>query len=233
MAIFIKHRFIERLSPTSDFNFINTIIIGTFNPGLPDKAKLTHFEKEQFDIIEQSKKFRKFNSVMNFYDGAPNRFWGIMDRIHDPAFYDINGFEARNKKGLKHYSGTERIETFKRQQEFCVKAGIFITDLVKDISPKHFGKIYDNFPDTQIEISNPTWNTEEIIATIEKFKPKRVLINFSTNNNSISKIATQALQIKNAFHSITFCVLSTSGAAGNKYRPLLDDWAQHIYFKIS
>lgn len=120
---------------------------------------------------------------------------------------------------------------FSKIQSFCIKSGLFITDLVKDISPKNFENIYNNFPDTQIETSNPSWNTQEIIAAINQFKPKKVLINFRTDNKSIPKIAGEALQIKNYFPSITFSVLSTSGAAGNKYKPLFNDWQKHIYYK--
>lgn len=176
MAITIQHRFIDRLSPGKEIEYINTLIIGTFNPGMPDKSKLTINERNEFNIIEESEKFRKFNLVKNFYDRAPNRFWGVMDRLYNTEFYQTNGFEARNIHGLKFYIDGNREETFKRQQIFCFKAGVYITDFVKSISPKNFSKIYDNFPDTQIEISNPVWNTEDIIKTINIYNPKKVLI---------------------------------------------------------
>lgn len=232
MAIIIKHRFINRLSPAPDsFGFINTVVIGTFNPGLPDKSKLTDDELKQFQSIELTEKFQKFNSVMNFYDRGPNRFWGVMDRICNAAFYLENGFEEQNRNGLKYFVGCDRQAAFQRQQKFCKRSGLFLTDFVKEISPKSFDKIYDKFPDTQVERSNPVWNTNEILATIQKFNPKKILINFSIDSKSIPKIASEAMQIKNAFPEKTFSVLSTSGARANKYRPLLDDWEKHIYFE--
>lgn len=232
MAIKIKHRFINRLSSAhEDFSFINTIVIGTFNPGLPDKSILTGDEQKQFQAIELTDKFRKFNSVMNFYDRGPNRFWGIMDRVCNADFYLANGFEAKNRNGLKYFVGCDRAATFQRQQTFCKQAGLFITDFVKEISPNSFDKIYDKFPDIQVERSNPVWNTTEIITAIQKFNPKKVLINFSIESKSIPRITSQAMQIKKAFPKITFSVPSTSGARANKYRPLLDEWEKHIYFK--
>lgn len=233
MAISIKHRFLQRLEPSADFEFINTIVIGTFNPGLPDKSKLTLEEQRNFSAIEQTDKFQKFNKVKNFYDRPQNRFWAVMDRILNPDFYIKNGDDAKNKNGLKYYVGSDRTKVFDRQQTFCKKIGLFITDLVTEIKPESFQDIYDNFPDTKIEISNPIWNTDSIINSIKIFKPKKVLINFGTSNNSISKIATQANIIKKEFPKISTSVLSTSGAAGNDYKTLLNEWRQHIYINAT
>ena len=230
MAIKIRHRFYERLTPALDkYKFINTIIIGTFNPGLPDKIHLEELEKQHFEKIEVSPKFQKFNLVSNFYDRPQNRFWGVMDRLANPKFYADNGINARNQDGLKFYKGMNRKVVFEKQQDFCVKAGIFITDIVNEINPLTFESIYDNFPDTKIEAANPVWHTTEIIETIKMFDPKKILINFRTDNPAIPKIGGQAKQIKNSFSSITTSVLSTSGAATNDYPSLMNDWQQHIF----
>ncbi len=231
MAIHIKHRFIERLTPSKEFNLINTIVIGTFNPGLPEINILSNSEKAQFDEIEKSEKFNKFNRVKNFYDRGPNRFWGIMDRIYNPDFYIKNGLEAKNTNGLKCFVGSFREETFQRQKLFCIKAGLFITDFVKSIRPASFDKIYDNFPDKQIENSNPEWHTDDIIRIIFKHRPTKVILNFSINKKSIPKISEQALKIKNSFPDITCSAASTSGAAGNTYELLLNEWKQLIFYE--
>jgi hypothetical protein len=89
MAIIIDHRFIDRLLPTTNKK-LRVLIIGTFNPGLPDRLKLTEDETIQFNSIESSEKFQKFNLVRNFYDRPQNRFWKIMDYFHNEEFYKQN-----------------------------------------------------------------------------------------------------------------------------------------------
>ena len=233
MAISIRHRFHHRLTPSSDnFEFINTIIVGTFNPGHPDKSTLTTPEQNDFETILLKPKFQRFDSVKNFYDRPQNRFWGVMDRLNNPVFYKQHGIKTPNLSGLKYYKkGLDREQVFQKQMSFCKAAGLFITDFVKEVKPENFNGIYDNFADSIIEKSNCIWNTEEIISAIEIFKPKKVLINFKTENSAIQKISAEAQKIKKLFPKITTSVLSTSGAATNHYEDLLKDWTQHIFIK--
>jgi hypothetical protein len=55
MAIIIPHRFLGRLTSTEGYGEINTIIIGTFNPGHPVISKLNATELKQFREIRISK----------------------------------------------------------------------------------------------------------------------------------------------------------------------------------
>ncbi|MBX2904689.1 MAG: hypothetical protein KF744_01535 [Taibaiella sp.] len=232
MAISINHRFIERLTSTANYDKVNIVIIGTFNPGLPDFSKLDRDEKARFALIENSRKFKKFNQVKNFYDRPQNRFWKIMDFINDNHFYSQTGINTINYNGLKFYVGMDREKVFKKQQEFCYKNKVLITDIVKAINPLTFNSIYDNFPDTAIENAFPVWNTEEIIEVIKKYKPAKVLINFSADSKTTPNICAQVSRIKKSFPDIIVPSLkSTSGAAGFRYDVLIEDWKEHFVWK--
>ena len=102
MAIIIEHKFKDRLSTSDDKVQIRIIIIGTFNPGLPIESKLNETEKREFEEIKNSKKFKEFNRIKNFYDRSRNRFWKIMDIINNENFYN-NDFKKINKDGMKFY----------------------------------------------------------------------------------------------------------------------------------
>jgi hypothetical protein len=230
MAIVINHRFLERLTSTKEFNKINIIIIGTFNPGMPQLEKLDAAERSQFEYIRNSKKFIKFNQVKNFYDRPQNRFWKIMDYFNDADFYAKNFVGCTNPNGLKYYIGMDRNEVFKKQQVFCKKHGILITDIAKTINPSNFHNIYDNFPDTTIEKSSPVWNTKEIIAVIKKYKPEKILVNFKSDSKLTPKICTQIAEISKYFPDrIVTSLKSTSGSAGYTYTELIEDWNKHLH----
>jgi hypothetical protein len=233
MAIKINHKFIERLSNNESNIEINTIIIGTFNPGLPIPTLLDETEKLQFNEISNSKKFKSFYQIKNFYDRPKNRFWKVFDILNDPKFYN-NNYDKVNPNGLKFYSSKatmDRDKTFQRQIKFCKEKKIQITDLVKTINPNSFCGIYDNFADTIIEQSNPEWNTESIKGMIRKYSPKRVLINFDFNGKSTPNLNTQINLIRSEFKSLEITrILSPSGAAGNSYNDLVQDWAYKFKF---
>jgi len=229
MAIIINHRFIDRLTSTDNYNKIDVLIIGTFNPGLPDISKLSQIEKVQYNEIEKSKKFKKFNQGKNFYDRPQNRFWKVMDFINDKAFYSKNDIEIRNLNGLKFYVGMDREKVFKKQHDFCLQNKILITDIAKTINPSSFSHIYDNFPDTAIEKALPIWNTDDIIRVIQKYNPKKVLINFKADSKSTPKICSEISKITNRFpDKLIPSLKSTSGAAGYKYDELIQNWQVHF-----
>lgn len=229
MAIIIDHRFINRLLPTKGKQ-IKVLIIGTFNPGIPDKTKLNETERIQFQQIESTAKFKKFNEVRNFYDRPQNRFWKILDYFHDREFYSKNELESRNPNGLKFYrgQGLTRDIVFKRQQDYCDKSGIFITDIVKQLRPVNFCDIYDNFPDSAIEKSDCDWNTEGILSSFDPNGLKRVIVNFKVNERQIPRISKEINRVKKVFGDKVVSAYSTSGAAGYKYSELVADWGQHF-----
>jgi hypothetical protein len=229
MAIEINHRFLNSLIPKEDeYSGIDVLIIGTFNPGLPDTQLMTKTEREDFKRIEKSTRFVNINSVMNFYDRPQNRFWGIMDRIANKEFYKKNGEKSRNRNGLKHFKGEDRSTVYKRQKKFCIANGIFITDIVYKISPASFSGIYENFSDTVIEKANPEFNTDKIVAIIEKYQPNKILVNFDFDSKSIPRISNEIRTIKNLNPVRTTSIMSPSGAAGRKYIELLPEWKKQI-----
>ncbi|GAA3993053.1 hypothetical protein [Mucilaginibacter dorajii] len=232
MAIIIPHRFLDRLTSTEGMARVDVIIIGTFNPGLPDQTQLNAEEQVQFEQIIQSRKFIKFNLVRNFYDRPQNRFWKVMDHIHTPEFYDGKSLKAVNLQGLKFYSRMlDRQQVFERQQQFCRDRGILITDIVQTIRPNTFDQIYDNFPDTAIERANPIWNDNEILTIINKHKPQKVIINFNPNNTSIPIISAKINEIRHSFpHNSIISLPSTSGAATMTYESLIDHWGIHFKY---
>ncbi|MFT3979445.1 MAG: hypothetical protein QM687_03175 [Ferruginibacter sp.] len=229
MAIIIPHRFIDRLVPDKKIKFIDSIIIGTFNPGLPIIRSLSADELQLYEQIQFKKKFQKFNEVKNFYDRPQNRFWKIMDVMANPHFYcNSKDFKEKNRTGLKYYSKLDRELIFRNQTEFCKQRGILITDIVRQIEPTSFDKIYDNFPDTMIERSASIWNTEGILSVIKKYNPKRILINFSLSQ-SLPKISEEINKIRDKYPEKVVHVMSTSGAAANNYIALVNYW--HPIFK--
>jgi hypothetical protein len=229
MAIIINHRFINRLTATENYKKIKIVIIGTFNPGLPDVLKLNAAEKAQFEEIEKSKKFIKFNQVKNFYDRPQNRFWKVMDYINDKNFYSTNSIKDKNYNGLKYYGGMDRDKVYKQQTDFCLQKGILVTDIAKTINPTSFNDIYDNFPDTAIEKALPIWNTDDIIKVIQKHNPDKILINFKADNKSTPNICSEITKIANRFPGKLIPSLkSTSGAAGYKYEELIENWREHF-----
>lgn len=224
MAV-IPHRFLDRLNPRPSTGMLNTLIIGTFNPGLPIEETLTDQERLLFQGIRDTDKFRRFNEVRNFYDRPQNRFWKIMDVINAPEYYLRNSYKAKNPEGLKYYSGFDRDTVFQRQQQFCAYKGLFITDIVRKINTSSFDVIYNNFADSAIDGLVAEWNTEHIIDTISQFKPAHVIINFGIAG-TIPRISEQVDSIKQQFPDIITHALSTSGAAGNTYLDLVADWGR-------
>jgi hypothetical protein len=227
MAIVIPHRFIERLLPQEGVRFIDTVIVGTFNPGHPVIERLTDEERKEFDLIHPTKKFQKFNEVRNFYDRPQNRFWKVMDILCNPDYYNNKDLKVKNPEGLKFYSKMDRDHVYNRQVSFCLNRGILITDLVRQIQPRSFVNIYQNFPDKAIETAACVWNTEGILKTIEDYQPKRILINLKMDK-SIPNISNEISKIQQNYGSRTYNVLSTSGAAGNTYSDLAKFWGPLI-----
>jgi hypothetical protein len=231
MAIKIEHKFIDRLFASDKEIEIETIIIGTFNPGLPVLESLNETEKKEFEEIKNSKKFKSFLKIKNFYDRSHNRFWKVLDILENPSFYN-GDFEKINPNGLKFYSSKvkmDRDKTFERQKLFCKIKKIQITDLVRTIKPKSFLDIYDNFPDTVVEKSNPCWNTPFIKQMIRQYSPKKVLVNFDFNSKSTLLLNKQISELKREFKSLEITrILSPSGAAQNSYKDLVDDWRKKL-----
>jgi G:T/U-mismatch repair DNA glycosylase len=230
MAIIIPHRFLHRLTSTEGMDKVNVIIIGTFNPGLPEINQLSSDELTHFSTIEQSKRFQRFSQVMNFYDRPQNRFWKIMDYLNTPQFYASTDLKKRNEQGLKFYSNMrDRQQVFQRQEEFRKRMGILITDIVQLIKPNSFDKIYENFPDTAIENASPVWNDEAIGVVIEKYKPAKVLVNFNPESANIPNISRRINNLKSSFRYTRFIALpSTSGAAALTYDELAGSWGMHF-----
>lgn len=229
MAITINHRFINRLTSTENYDKINVVIIGTFNPRLPDVLKLNSTEKAQFEEIEKSKKFKKFSQVKNFYDRPQNRFWKVMDYINDKDFYSKNSVEDKNHNGLKFYVGMDREKVYKKQIDFCLQKRILITDIAKTINPVNFRDIYDNFPDTAIEKSFPIWNTDNIIEVIQNYNPEKILINFKADSKATPNICSEISKIVKKFpDKLIPSLKSTSGSAGYKYDDLIENWKEHF-----
>lgn len=228
MSIHIPHRFIERLTPSKDTTFIHLLIIGTFNPGEPNDALLSDKELSKIKEIRASKKYQKFNLVKNFYDRPQNRFWKIMDIIYNPSFYFDKPKNFKNTSGLKFYTRKmDREAVFNSQKAFCSKYGVFITDIVRKIHTDSFQDIYDKFPDKKIELSKCDWNTDDIIDIIENFNPKKILINFK-QSPQLPKISKEVEKIREAYPDKIISLASTSGAAGNTYDMLYEEWRHHF-----
>jgi hypothetical protein len=197
MAIYIPHRFLNRLTSTEGMDRVNVMIIGTFNPGLPDLEQLEAHEFAAFEAIRATSKFAKFNEVMNFYDRPQNRFWKVMDHVNTPGFYADGNFKRKNIEGLKFFQQMrERQLVFERQQLFCRSRGILITDIARAIRPASFESIYQNFPDTAVEKGDPVWNDEAIRRVIFNYQPKKIIVNFKFDNPGIPQIANKIRELQ-------------------------------------
>ena len=231
MAIKIQHKFIDKLYTSDKDIKIDIIIIGTFNPGNPLLELLDETEEKQFDEIKNSKKYKSFLQIQNFYDRSKNRFWKVLDILENSNFYS-DDYNKINPNGLKFYSSKvkmDRQKTYERQIEYCKKKKIKITDLVTTIEPTSFCDIYDNFPDTVIEKSNPFWNTDCIKLMIQQYAPKKVLVNFDFNSKSTLKLNEQINELKREFKNLEITrILSPSGAAANSYIDLVNDWRNKL-----
>lgn len=104
----IPHRFIDRLLPADDDIEMRILIIGTFNPGAPIASTLSQEQLQRWNTIAETKKYKRFNLVRNFYDRPANRFWGIMDRLEHPALYREKGIMHKNFLGLKFFVKCDR-----------------------------------------------------------------------------------------------------------------------------
>lgn len=228
MAIIIPHRFKDRISPIDKKKSFEYIIIGTFNPGLPEIDKLSETEKRQFKEISEKPKFIKFNKVKNFYDRPQNRFWKVMDYINDPNFYENKNYSLKNYNGLKFYKEMDRNKVFENQKSFCKLKKILITDIVSEIKPISFCDIYDNFPDKAIENSECIFNTQNILRIINNNNIKKVIVNFKTNDKTIPKISAQINELKFKSNVDFKFAMSTSGAAGNSYENLILEWKKYL-----
>ncbi len=223
----------DRLSTSNNKIKICCLIIGTFNPGEPDLAKLDATEKRQFESLSGSKKYKEFQKIHNFYDRSKNRFWKVLDILQNEEFYNSD-FKKINPNGLKYYKTKVKmnaVNTYQKQQEFCKSEQIYITDLVKSINPISFCDIYDSFPDTIIEKSDPDWNTPDIIEMINNYSISKILVNFDFNSKSTPKLNGQISKIKEKFekpYDHVFRIMSPSGAAQNTYEELVTDWKKHI-----
>lgn len=228
MSIRIEHRFLNRLLPDELTKEISFLVIGTFNPAPPVLQLLTIQENKEFTEVEKMKSYLRLSEVKNFYDRPQNRFWKIMDLIHHVDFYTTNPLKAKNPAGLKYYRGMDRDIVLARQKDICRSKEIFITDLVRAIEPLSFKDIYYGFPDKGIERAKCEWNTEGIIETIARYRPKKVLINLKSDMKSIPKISKQIEYLKEWYPDKVFHVASTSGNAGLSYSVLYENWKQHF-----
>ena len=232
MAIKIYHKYCQSLVPSNEIKKIDTIIIGTFNPGLPNMDLLNETEKKQFEEIRNNKKFKEFCENKNFYDRSQNRFWKVMDILYNPTFYRTKyntNFKIKNLNGLKFYKNMDRDKTFNRQNKFCLDNNIFITDIIKSIESVSFCGIYDIFSDDIIEKSKPDWNTLNIEKIIIDFSPTKILVDFDFEKKQETEITKQIKNLKNKFKDISFIrILSPSGAAKKSYSELYYDWKNKV-----
>lgn len=219
----IPHKFIDKLTPAGKISQINFLIIGTFNPGFPilDISSLA---------IDLQKKITKNQYGLNFYDRPNNRFWGVLDRIFFKNEYSSMSKEFKRLEGLKYYkelNDQKMVNQF--QTEFCIKNGIFITDIVSKIAvdSDELNKIYDGFNDTYFDSSVIEWNTDNIIAMINQYNPKRVLFTFN-RSKSIPEISKNVDRIFTGNENRTFFLSSPSGNAKKSYLKLVDDWSVHF-----
>lgn len=227
MAIVIPHRFTIRLLPDENIKSIRYLLIGTFNPGKPLEELLTPAERMLVDELLANKKYLRFEQVRNFYDRPSNRLWGLFDRLNNPQLYAKNGFTYRNYSGLKYYKGLDRDTVFLRQQSFCLKQGIFLSDLVTQIVPVEVTKIYNQFKDTDVDSCVTGWNTTGLLNLIKEYNPEKIIFNFKPAN-AIPKLSEQMDTITRKYPNKAINLLSPSGAAAKKYDALVNDWKQHL-----
>jgi hypothetical protein len=226
----IPHRFLARLNHSTHLQVLRYVVIGTFNPGRPNDALMTKEEKEAYLELSQTAKFKRNDNVLNFYDRGPNRWWGILDRMNHPAYYQQHGINAKRLDGLKYYvRNTDRTATYTRQQAFCATHGILLTDLVRKIVTHDIQPIYNNYSDTFIDQCVPEdgWNTTALLDLISTYNPDGVLFTFSPSSSSIPNITRQINLIRAAFPLVKF-LLTPAGAAGNSYPDLVADYQQKM-----
>ncbi|MBS0647232.1 MAG: hypothetical protein JSR97_11690 [Verrucomicrobia bacterium] len=219
----IPHKFIDKLTPAEEISQINFLVIGTFNPGIPslDIASLA---------VNLQEKILKNQSGLNFYDRPNNRFWGVIDRIFFNNEYSGVSNDFKRLEGLKYYKGfNDPISVNKTQSEFCIKNGIFITDIVSKIAvdTDDLNKIYDGYSDSFFDNSVCEWNTNNIISLINQYNPKRVLFTFS-KSKAIPEISKNVDCILAGNETRAFFLSSPSGNAKNSYLKLIDDWSVHF-----
>ncbi|PKP38099.1 MAG: hypothetical protein CVT97_02980 [Bacteroidetes bacterium HGW-Bacteroidetes-14] len=230
MTIRIKHKFSDRLYINDESSKIDTIIIGTFNPGLPNSNILTEQERKQFLQVSNSTYFKSAQEILNLYDRSNNRFWKVMDMVNNHDFYKVD-IKRHNPVGLKYYksNGMDRHLTFERQKQFCKDKNILITDTIIEIEPKSFDGIYDYYNDKVIDGCVTMWNTTNIINMIKQYNPKRVLVNFNYNGLETPNINYQISILRNTFAKLNIQrILSPSGAAKNSYVDLYNDWNRKL-----
>jgi hypothetical protein len=228
MSVRIPHRFIGRLAYTDPPEGIQVIILGSFNPGEPDMATLPHEHADQLRQLFSTAKYRRFSQVRNFYDRPPNRFWGVMDRIRDPATYEQYGQKFRNSQGLKFFKGGDRDAVFQRQQEFCREKGIFISDVVKAVTTTEFRSIYDNFSDTSVNNWATEFNTAHLLEILHANRLVRVLFNIKKSRTTPAINQELAFLTAAAGPGRIHWLPSTSGAAGNQYDELVPQWKKAL-----
>lgn len=227
MSVKIPHRFLNRLLPGTGINTINYLILGTFNPGEPDTGLVTKEHHLALQLIFDTPKYKRFAEVSNFYDRPQNRFWGVMDRIDKPALYLEKGIDFKNLAGLKFFKGMDRVEVFNRQQAFCNKNALFISDLVCEITTTDFAAVYNNFSDAHIDGKVSGWNTPFLKELINRTKPRKIILNMS-EGPAIPNISKHIQQIKQLSPAQIIVLPSTSGAAGYTYPELMASWSAAI-----
>ncbi|MBX2977588.1 MAG: hypothetical protein KF721_15790 [Ignavibacteriaceae bacterium] len=153
-----------------------------------------------------------------------------MDYFNNTEFYTRYGTNTKSKEGLKFYSGMDRDSVFKKQENFCKQKGIFITDIVKEIKPKRFYGINDNFRDTEVDKAVLYWNTLEIIELINNCSLEKILLTFGNENNTIKNISLEIEKIEDKLSKglVISHLKSPSGAAGLSYDKIVEDWRLHL-----
>ena len=151
MSVRITHRFLNRLAYVGSPKAVRIIVLGSFNPGQPDLPNLPKKWADELHQLFSTPKYHRFNAVKNFYDRPANRFWGVIDRIHQPGLYEEHGIRFRNPNGLKFFKSNDRDAVFERQQAFCKANGIFISDIAKALQTSEFDSIFNNFSDIAVD----------------------------------------------------------------------------------
>jgi G:T/U-mismatch repair DNA glycosylase len=219
----IHHKFVDKLTPKSGIYQIDFLVIGTFNPGIPNLNIASLAD-------DLRKKILNNQSGLNFYDRPNNRFWGVIDRIFFDNQYIGILKDFKRLDGLKYYKGLNDQNSVNQiQTEFCIKNGIFITDIVSKIAVdfNELNKIYDGFNDSFFDKSVYEWNTNNIISLINQYNPKRILFTFS-KSKSIPEISKNVDYILAGNENRTFFLSSPSGNAKNSYLKLTDNWRKHF-----
>ncbi len=221
-SIKIPHKFIDRLTPGDNIEYIKFLIIGTFNPGYPILNGDTLTENDQKNII-------KNQAGLNFYDRANNRFWGVLDRLYFKNNYLEKTKKYKRINGLKLYKGfNSPNDVFQSQQNFCKENGVFITDIVSEITVPKIEGIYNGFNDQYFDNAVSEWNTKNILSLIDKYNPHRVLFTFS-KSKTIPEISKNVQFIIDKNPTKTFFLSSPSGNAKKSYEQLIFDWSKFFF----